>query len=98
KFLLTSEAATHEVNALYPRFLRRNADSSSDVFVKALQQGVDSRSVLANLIISDEYFATARQALWLEHIYQDVLGRQAGPDDLTIWLANLRSGMRADAV
>ena len=98
KFMLTSEAATREVTALYPQFLRRNADSSSDVFVKALQQGVDSRSVLANIIISDEYFATARQALWLEHIYQDVLGRQAGPDDLTIWLANLRSGMRADMV
>src|SRR5262249_39958035 len=78
RFLMSDEFAANEVQDVYGRLLHRGADSAGrDLYVKALTGGVDDRSVLATVAISDEYYSTARRLLWIQNLYRDALGREA---------------------
>jgi uncharacterized protein YkwD len=98
-FLVSGEYSLNQVSDFYNRLLYRGVDSAGqDLFVKALTQGVDDRSVLATIAVSDEYYATARQVQWLQNLYHDALGRDAGVPELSLWLTRLRQGVHGDAI
>jgi hypothetical protein len=89
--LASTEFWTDEVDAFYAAFLRRAADADGQsFFYSLLAAGQDERDVLPQFFTSTEYQNGASNVLWLQSVYQDVLGRTAdGADQLGGWLALL---------
>jgi uncharacterized protein YkwD len=88
-----TEYNTNDLNSLYETFLRRTADAAGQaMFLPLLSSGVDERIVAGQILMSGEYVGSARDVLWIGRMYQEVLGRTAGPDEIAGWLSLLRSG------
>jgi uncharacterized protein YkwD len=96
----SNEFFTHEVNGVYDTYLRRFADSSGQAtFVSQLSHGTDERTVISNIVSSQEYYNEAEKTLWIRSLYQDVLGRNGdNVNELGSWLAHLNSDMDRAAV
>jgi hypothetical protein len=94
------EYKTDEVNAYYAAFLRRGADKPGQgFFLSELQARTDESLVIQQFLSSQEYVNNAQDVLWLQRIYQDVLGRNGdSPNDLGSWLGALHGGTTHTAV
>jgi uncharacterized protein YkwD len=94
-FVTSTEAMTREAAGLYATFLRRNPDSSGlSTFVNLLSSGADQRAAVQLIVASDEYFNAGQAILWLNSLYQNILGRNGdNVAEVGAWLAVLNSGV-----
>jgi hypothetical protein len=92
--MTSNESMTREVTGFYNTFLRRNADGPGlSAFVSMLAKGSDERAIVPLFISSAEYFSSAQAILWLQGLYNDVLGRSGdNAAELGGWLSLLRAG------
>jgi uncharacterized delta-60 repeat protein len=80
--LASTEYQRDLVTSYYTRFLHRSpAPAEVDGWVQVLQQGGTDEQVLALIVSSDEYYQLAggTDVMWLDQIYQDLLGRTRNP-------------------
>lgn len=101
-FLHSTEYREHLVEDVYTHFLNRQADAAGLAFWTAkLGAGTDEKSVLADIVGSNEYFndaqgsgfhplgvvigTEAEAAAWVKALYGDLLGRTADSSGLAYW-------------
>jgi hypothetical protein len=98
--LSSAEARTVEVTDYYQTLLRRNPDAAGlSNFVVMLESGAGQRTIQRDLMTSAEYYHEAGDILWLESLYQNVLGRNGDSvSQLGNWLAVLNGGQSLDQV
>jgi len=79
--------AQRTVARWYERYLGREPDPYSAIWVQSLQKGQDPERVLAGILGSDEYYqrggGTPRG--FVQQIYNDVSGRRPTPRELEHW-------------
>jgi hypothetical protein len=98
-FLNSTEHRQDEVQNYYEQFLHRAPDSSSSSFCAALQSGVSEEQVAEEILDSAEYQSEHHNAtLFIQDLYQDVLGRVASASDVSGWIANMSSGTTRNQV
>jgi len=92
--LNSQESFTDFVSAEYT-LLRRSPDQAGlNNWVGAMERGMSQEAVEANFAGSAEYFSEhgSDNTLWLQGVYQDLLGRPIDPAGLQHWLGKLASG------
>jgi fibronectin type 3 domain-containing protein len=97
----SAEYYTNFVTAAYGRYLNRAPDAAGLAdWVRAMQHGVSDEQVEAFFIGSPEYIADhgGAGAGWVSGMYQDLLGRTAGSDEVNAWVRNLQTGMSPQQV
>ena len=83
------------ISATYQRYLGRTADPTGLAdWLFAMSRGVHIQHMQAGFIASREFYLRAggTDRLWVESLYQSVLGRTAGRSEVDNWVASLRSG------
>jgi hypothetical protein len=89
------------ITATYQKYLGRNPEPAGmAVWVQAKQNGLSDESLEAGFIGSQEYIANhgGSGAGWVEGMYQDLLGRTPGADEVNAWVRNLQNGMAPQQV
>jgi hypothetical protein len=84
------------ITGAYQKYLGRTPEASEvNAWVADMKNGVTDEQVEAYFIGSDEYIANhgGEGAGWVAGMYQDLLGRQATPDEVAAWVQNLENGM-----
>jgi hypothetical protein len=96
----SGEARSLQVTQDYQTLLRRNPDGGGlSTFANMLIAGAGERTIVRDLATSPEYFNDAGNVLWLQSIYESVLGRNGDSvAQLGSWLAALHSGESLVAV
>jgi hypothetical protein len=87
----SAEAFDFQVNALYLRLLGRTADSGGlTADVNYLVGGGSMEQIITNIATSPEFNGiTATNANFVESLFVELLGRTAGPSEVSGWLAQL---------
>jgi hypothetical protein len=94
------EFKTDEVRGLYAAFLRRQADAGGlAAFAGLLTQGIDEPVVVHDILTSGEYHQNAAPILWIQGLYQAVLGRSANSlTEVGPWLMAFDTGTPRSAI
>jgi hypothetical protein len=91
------EFRINEVEGLYQKYLRRNADFGGlGLMVNFMNHGGTPEQVAMLLVSSQEYFITrgsSTNALWLNAIFEDGLGREIDTYTLTTFTGLMSSSM-----
>jgi hypothetical protein len=78
---------------------RNGGQIEINAFVQAMLDGTSEEDVITTILSSDEYRSRfASQDLFIAGLYQDLLGRAAGPDDLAVHNASLNGGTSREAL
>jgi len=83
------------IRPAYLQYLGRDADSEGLAFwVAQMQHGLMDEELEAGFIGSDEFFnhAGGTNKLWVDAMYQDLLGRAPDPQGETYWVTQLDQG------
>jgi hypothetical protein len=83
------------IRPAYHKFLGREADATGLAYwTNLMVNGLTDQQLEAGLIGSAEYYARAggTNQLWVEAMYQDLLGRRPDPAGESYWLALLAAG------
>ncbi|HVC92930.1 MAG TPA: DUF4214 domain-containing protein, partial [Pirellulales bacterium] len=83
------------IRPAYLQYLGRDADSEGLAFwVAQMQHGLTDEELEAGFIGSDEFFnhAGGTNKLWVDAMYQDLLGRAPDPQGETYWVTQLDQG------
>ncbi len=96
----TSEYLTVQVNALYQRYLGRDADLNGElVWVSFLENGGTLEGVAAGITSSQEFFnQTGSNRGFVDNLYGDVLNRIPSEAEAAFWVAALDAGASRLAV
>jgi len=84
----STEGLNVQVNDLYVRFLRRNADANEQANWRPFLSGRSTEDLEAQIIASQEYFNTQGGGTtqgWLTAVYRDVLCRTGSTTELASW-------------
>jgi hypothetical protein len=96
RFLFSNEYFTNRVNAYYPKYLGRAADSSGLAgSVAVLTDGATDEQVIAGLVGSAEYFANngGTTASFVSAAFRDILGRTlSDPTGEAFFAAQIQAG------
>jgi Domain of unknown function (DUF4214) len=87
----SDEGLRVQVNDLYVRFLRRNADQTAFNGWIGLLRNNSTEHLEARILASSEYFRTQGGGTvqgWLTAVYRDVLGRSIGSNELAGWTSS----------
>ncbi len=93
-FLATPEHYADEVEQLYSTYLHRGADPTGLAFwTKLLTQGVDTRQLVVDFLLSAEYQGLhADDTSFVQALYHDVLARAASASEVSAWQQQLAAG------
>lgn len=89
------------VTSIYDKYLGRGPDAGGLAYwVSAMQGGLTITSLESGFLTSDEAFAVAggTNQAWVTSMYRAVLGRDAGPAEVTYWAGLLDHGATRPAV
>jgi uncharacterized delta-60 repeat protein len=95
---LSPEGQMVNTTDLFQTLLLRSPSASDLAFYQTfLAQGVSIQQLKGIILSSDEFFnlVGGTNTAWLDAVYQDVLGRQAGASDQSFWGAQLAGLMQA---
>jgi len=86
------------VRSMYRQFVGRDPSAAElTTTLTSLQQQASDQSVLANLLGSNAYFATAIDTYgttnqkFVTHVYRDLLGQDPDPTSFTSWVSQLNA-------
>lgn len=100
-FLNSNEYRGNLVNSIYQQLLGRPADfGGTNYWVGQMQFGLSAEQVMASIASSGEYYARhgATNAGFVAGLYQDLLGRAAGPAEIASWTSSMSSGTSPSSV
>ncbi|HLQ44682.1 MAG TPA: DUF4214 domain-containing protein, partial [Planctomycetaceae bacterium] len=95
--LASTEYRTNLIGDDYNAYLHRSAASAEIAFwLPAFTAGITDEQFASQIFGSPEYYALAgsTNALWLSHVYSDVLGRSPTAVETAFFTAELASGSR----
>src|SRR5262249_16767288 len=101
EFVQSGEYESNLITRYYQTLLGRNPDSSgSSGWLGAMQRGLTEQQVLADLLISDEYYANhgGTNAGWVTGLYHNLLNRDPDAPGLNLWLQDMQNGLSRAAV
>jgi len=102
-FLPVSSFAQYEntpadqmVREWYSRFLRRDPDPGSAMWVDPLKAGQSPDLILSQILASTEYYIRGGSTSqgFVEQLYTDLTGRRPGPRELEFWMHQLQRSDR----
>ncbi len=85
--------------AVYQNLLGRDPGSGDFAYwLDVVQGGTTREQVIAMIVSSPEYLGrlTDGGAAWIDQLYQDLLGRRAGPADFSYWGGVLQTASRSE--
>lgn len=97
----TTEYVNDVVQGLYQQYLNRAADPGGlSYYASLMQAGATIEQVAADIAASDEFFADqgGTNADFVNGLYQDALGRDAGPGGLAYFTGQLAGGVTREQV
>lgn len=102
-FFLSGECTNRVIDAFYAAYQPGGLTTPPPDDLEAL--GMDLRSghtevqVLTQMLTANgDYVSTQPQGSWIRALYQDVLGRSAGPSEVAYWLTLMEGGASMAAV
>lgn len=86
----------NQVDSLYRTYLHRDADPfGRGYWIGVLSSGTDLQTAATGFLLSEEYLANngATNALYIQSLYSNILGRMASADEIAAWILEQNRGL-----